>query len=214
MASQPVTHNPLTAVTLMMPLGCSSSEICRRHSICFSLNNDALQQWTDSGGAFICYCTGAQFEPLSGRGYADVRSSWYWRSLWKNLLWRLLAVLHNRLLLHLANVTSGHVAEVLADGLRSWCKKVKHKYCKTKKCNLLLVLYGCETWFRTLREECRITVYWETYLGLRARKWHETGEKCTVRSFTTCTIHERLEMGRAGGTNRKKRNIYIYVGLT
>jgi len=37
------------------------------------------------------------------------------------------------------------------------CKNIKIKICRTVI--LSVVLYGCETWLLTLREECRLRVF-------------------------------------------------------
>ena len=191
MASQPVTHHPLTAVTLMTPLGCSSSEICRRHSIYFPLTMTLYRNGRTVVGLLIPTAqvhssnlcpdqTTLMFVVLGIQGHCEkVCCDGY-------LLCCIIAPL-----LHPATVTSGQAAEVLEDNPSSWSKEVTHKCCKTQKCNLLLVLFGGETWCLTLTGECRITAYWETYLGPRARKWHDTGKNCIVRSFTTC-IHEMI----------------------
>jgi hypothetical protein len=94
---------------------------------------------------------------------------------------------------------------------------VKHKYCKTQKCNLLVVLYGCETWFLTLREEWRITALQNGVLGnvLGSRGEEGTGDWRKLHSEELSDMYysrngiiiiksSRLEMGRACGTNRKK----------
>jgi hypothetical protein len=46
---------------------------------------------------------------------------------------------------------------------------------------LPVVLYGCETWSLTLREE---------YLDQRGMKRQEVGENCIMRSFITCTLFQ------------------------
>jgi hypothetical protein len=56
-------------------------------------------------------------------------------------------------------------------------------------------LYGCETWSLTLREEQRLRMFEN---GVPRRifgpkgKWRETGEDCVMRSFITCTLHQKL----------------------
>jgi hypothetical protein len=62
---------------------------------------------------------------------------------------------------------------------------------------LPFVIYGCETWSLTLREEYRLweclrTGCWGGYLDLRGRKWHEAGEDCIMTSFITCMLHQIL----------------------
>ncbi|KAJ4440905.1 hypothetical protein ANN_10753 [Periplaneta americana] len=50
---------------------------------------------------------------------------------------------------------------------------------------LPVVLYGCETWTLTLKEEQRLRVY----LGLRGMKLQENGESYTTQSCTHCILH-------------------------
>jgi len=57
-------------------------------------------------------------------------------------------------------------------------------------------LYGCETWYLTLREEDRLRIFenmvlW-IYSVLRGRKWQVTGEDYTIKNFITCTLHSIL----------------------
>ena len=62
---------------------------------------------------------------------------------------------------------------------------------------LLVVLFGFETW--SLSHWGRNTGWgysrmgcWGSCLGLRGRKWQETGENCVMRSFMICTTHQIL----------------------
>jgi hypothetical protein len=59
-----------------------------------------------------------------------------------------------------------------------------------------VVLYGCEAWLVTLREEHRLRVSENRVLrrifGRRGRKWREAGEDFIMRSFITCTLHQIL----------------------
>jgi len=61
--------------------------------------------------------------------------------------------------------------------------------------NLPVVLYGCETWYLTLKEEyrCRLRVFENgvngRILDLRGR---EAGEDYITKSFIICTVHQIL----------------------
>jgi len=66
--------------------------------------------------------------------------------------------------------------------------------CKSK---ILPVLYRCESWSLTVREEHKVKLFEnralkEEYLDLRRRKWQEAGEDCMMRNFITCTLHQIL----------------------
>ena len=70
-------------------------------------------------------------------------------------------------------------------------KKLKVKTYKT----IMLpgVLYGCETWSLTLREEQRLRVLKNKvlgiYLGLIEMKLQENGENCIMLSYMHCILH-------------------------
>jgi hypothetical protein len=53
-------------------------------------------------------------------------------------------------------------------------------------------LYGCETWFLTIREEHRLRVFenrvGRRILGLKRDDVQEVGENCIMDSFITCTL--------------------------
>jgi hypothetical protein len=55
-----------------------------------------------------------------------------------------------------------------------------------------VVLYGCETWSVTLREEHRLRVFENRVLrrifGPKRDEVTEVGENCIMRSFITCTL--------------------------
>jgi hypothetical protein len=59
---------------------------------------------------------------------------------------------------------------------------------------LLVVLYGCETCYLTLREEQRLRVFENRVLrGIiwtGQMKWREVGENCIMKSFITCTFRQ------------------------
>jgi len=54
---------------------------------------------------------------------------------------------------------------------------------------ILPVLYGCETWSLTLREECRLRVSENSVL----RRGNGSGENCVMRSLVICA-HQILFM--------------------
>ena len=63
---------------------------------------------------------------------------------------------------------------------------------KTYKTILPVVLYHCETWSLTLREEHRLRCwrikYLGRYLGLREIKLQENGENYIILSYTHCIL--------------------------
>jgi hypothetical protein len=55
-----------------------------------------------------------------------------------------------------------------------------------------VVLYGCETWSLTLREEHRLRVF-ENRVQRKVfgqKRDEENGEYCITRSFVICTLHQ------------------------
>jgi len=87
--------------------------------------------------------------------------------------------------------------------------------CKTYRTVVfLVVLYGCETWSRTLREERRLRVFENRVLrrifGPKADEVTGSGEDYITRSFMICTAHqmqrgdqiEKNEMDRACSTRK------------
>jgi hypothetical protein len=68
-------------------------------------------------------------------------------------------------------------------------KNIKIRIYKTV--NLPVVLYGCETWSLTLREEHRLRVFENRVLrrifGPKRDDVTGFGENCIMRSFITCT---------------------------
>ena len=62
-------------------------------------------------------------------------------------------------------------------------KNLKIKMYKT--IILPVVLYGCETWSLTLREESRLRVFENRIL----RRIMGSGEGSTMRNFIVCTVH-------------------------
>ena len=56
----------------------------------------------------------------------------------------------------------------------------------------MVVLYGCETWSLTLRDERRLRVLktgsWGEYLGLKGMRLGG-GEYSTMRIFIVCTVN-------------------------
>jgi hypothetical protein len=60
---------------------------------------------------------------------------------------------------------------------------------------ILPVLYGCESWSLTLREEHRLRVFEKRMLRRifgPKKKWQEAGEDCIMWSFITCVLHQIL----------------------
>jgi hypothetical protein len=92
---------------------------------------------------------------------------------------------------------------------------------------LPVVLYGCETWSLTLREEQRLRVFENRvlrgYLGLRGTRRRGIGEDYITRNLMTCTHQkyysgnqiEKNEMGGACSTyGGKERCIQDFCGET
>jgi hypothetical protein len=70
---------------------------------------------------------------------------------------------------------------------------------KTKICTTIIlpaVLYGCETWSITLREERRLRVFenrvLRKMLGPKRDAVTGTGRDCIIRSLMICTPHQIL----------------------
>jgi len=61
---------------------------------------------------------------------------------------------------------------------------------------LTVVLYGCETWSLTLREECRLRVFENGVLRRIFEPKREevtgSGENCVMRSLMICTPQQML----------------------
>jgi hypothetical protein len=61
---------------------------------------------------------------------------------------------------------------------------------------LSVILYGCETWSLTLREEHRLRVFEKRVLrricGPKREEVAGDSRSLTVRSFITCTLHQIL----------------------
>jgi hypothetical protein len=60
--------------------------------------------------------------------------------------------------------------------------------------SLPVVLYGCETWFLTMREECMLRVFenrvLQKILDLRATRWQESGENYILRNLLIFSPHQ------------------------
>jgi hypothetical protein len=54
---------------------------------------------------------------------------------------------------------------------------------------LPVVLYGCETWSLTVREEYKLRVLRRIF-GPKGMELREDGENCIMRSFIICTLHQ------------------------
>jgi hypothetical protein len=83
--------------------------------------------------------------------------------------------------------------------------------------NLAAVLYGCENWSLTLKEEHRLRAFEKRVLrrifGSR-RKRQQAGENCIMRSFITCMLNKSRSMRWAGyvacmGDVRNAYNILV-----
>jgi hypothetical protein len=65
---------------------------------------------------------------------------------------------------------------------------------------LPVVLYGCESWSVTLREEHRLSVFEDRILrrisGPKRDEIKGNGGSCTMRSFTVCT-HPQITLVRS-----------------
>jgi hypothetical protein len=57
---------------------------------------------------------------------------------------------------------------------------------------LSVVLYECETWSLTLKDELRLRVFENRVLRkiFGPKRDEETGENCITRSFMICTLHQ------------------------
>jgi hypothetical protein len=77
-------------------------------------------------------------------------------------------------------------------------RNVKVKIYKT--IILPVVLYGCETWSLTLREEHRLMVFESRVLrrifGPKRDEVREIGGSCTMRNFIICT-HTQISLGKS-----------------
>jgi hypothetical protein len=62
-----------------------------------------------------------------------------------------------------------------------------------KPLHLYAVLYGCETWSLTLREEHRLKVFENRVMWrIFEPKMKEVGEGCIIRNFITFKLHQLL----------------------
>jgi len=74
--------------------------------------------------------------------------------------------------------------------LSSSCLLSKNFKIKTHKTIILpVVLYRCETWSLTLREEYRLWVFENKVLRRIFGPKREVEEDCIMRSCITCTLH-------------------------
>jgi hypothetical protein len=80
---------------------------------------------------------------------------------------------------------------------RTFCLIVcclKRKIRIYKNIILPVVLFGCETWSLTLREEHKQRVFENRVLRriylLKKDEWYEDGEHCIMRSLMTCNLCE------------------------
>jgi hypothetical protein len=101
----------------------------------------------------------------------------------------------------------------------------KAQILKCIKTKLPAVLYGCEPWSLTLREEYRLAVFENSLLkrkkDIRGRKQYEDGGNYIMRTFIICTLHTvilgKVEMGEAcrphTGDEKciQKEETYVYM---
>ncbi|KAJ4428604.1 hypothetical protein ANN_24648 [Periplaneta americana] len=86
--------------------------------------------------------------------------------------------------INMGNACYYSVEELLSSSLLS--KNLKVRIYKTVI--LPVLLYGCETWTLTLREEHRLR-FLGKYLGLSGMKLQENGESYTTQNCTHCILH-------------------------
>ena len=96
------------------------------------------------------------------------------------------------LLRSLGNACYYSVQNILSSSLLS--KKLKIKIYRT--IIFPIVLYGCETWSLTLREECRLRVFENSMLrrvfGPKRDKVTGNGENYIMKSLVICTPYRIL----------------------
>jgi hypothetical protein len=105
------------------------------------------------------------------------------------------------------NACCHSVQNLLSSSLLS--KNIKTKIHRTKI--LPVVLYGCETWSLTFREECRLRVYENKALRriLRPKRDEVTGEwRKLHKKYHADDKVKKTEMGRVCSTYGKKRDAY------
>jgi hypothetical protein len=88
-------------------------------------------------------------------------------------------------------LTSGNACYHSVQTLLSSCLLSKNlKIALYKTIILPVVLYGCETWSLTLREECRLRVFENMVLRriFGPKRDEVTGENCIMRSTMICTL--------------------------
>jgi hypothetical protein len=76
---------------------------------------------------------------------------------------------------------------------RNFCSPISylnHKVQIYRSIILSVVLYGCETWYLSLREEHRSRVCENRVL--RNTSGQKTGENCTMRSSIIYTFHQKI----------------------
>jgi hypothetical protein len=88
-------------------------------------------------------------------------------------------------------LNSGNACYHLVQNLLSSCLLSKNVEIRLYKTIILpVVLYGCETWSLTVREEHKLTVFENRVLRRIFGPKREGGESCTTRSFIICTLHQ------------------------
>jgi hypothetical protein len=96
-----------------------------------------------------------------------------------------------------SRLNSGNACYHSVQSLLSSCMLSRNLKIKIYKTIILpIVLYGCETWFLTLREEHRLRVFENKVLRriFGPKRDEETRERrsCTMGSFIICTRHQIL----------------------
>ena len=69
--------------------------------------------------------------------------------------------------------------------IHTFLKEFENKIYKTIL--LPVVIYGCETWSLTLRQECRLRVFENIWIPEGMSKWN--GEGSTMRNLIFYTVH-------------------------
>jgi hypothetical protein len=90
---------------------------------------------------------------------------------------------------------SGNACHYSVQNLLSYRLLLKNIKIRIYKTIILpVVLYGCEAWSLTLREECRLGVFENRVLRrIFGPKGHEVnGGNCTMKSFMICTLCQVL----------------------
>jgi hypothetical protein len=87
-------------------------------------------------------------------------------------------------------LNSGNACYHLVQNILSSCLLSKNLKIRIYKTIILPVLYGCETWSLTLKEEHRLRVFENRVLRniFGPKRGEVSGENCITRSFVICTL--------------------------